>query len=34
MVIALGAGISAALWTGIGCYVIALAAVLRSPRDS
>ncbi len=34
VVIALGAGISAAFWIGAGCYVIALAAVLRSPRST
>jgi hypothetical protein len=34
VVIALGAGISAAFWVGAGCYVIALAAILRSPRST
>jgi hypothetical protein len=34
VVIALAAGISAAFWVGSGCYVMALAAVLRSPRST
>ena len=32
VVIALGAGISAAFWVGTGCYLVALAAIVRSPR--
>jgi hypothetical protein len=32
VVIALGAGISAAFWVGAACYVIALAAIFRSRR--
>ena len=34
VVIALGAGISAAFWIGTGCYVIALAGVLRWRRSA
>jgi len=34
VVIALGAGISAAFWVGAGCYSIAFAAVARSPRSA
>jgi hypothetical protein len=33
VVIALGVGISTAFWVGTGCYVMALAAVVRSPRS-
>ena len=34
VVIALGAGISAAFWVGAGCYLIAFAAIVRSPRSA
>jgi SAM-dependent methyltransferase len=34
VVIALGAGISAAFWVGAGCYVVALAALFGSPRST
>jgi hypothetical protein len=34
VVIALGAGISAAFWVGAGCYLIAFAAIVRSSRSA